>query len=132
MADPTFLVTDFLDLLVDPTTGDVVLDTDLHFSTGLTGMAQTCKITLQMWMGDWFLNTDLGVPYLQSILGQKFNEAVMAGIFRDVLLAIPGVIAVASLTVAFDPVKRLLSVTFAVQCAFGITTTQTVTNGGQS
>lgn len=94
-------------------------DGDLDFSTGnytkVTGVeaiAQDCETRLRTFLGEWFLDTRIGVPYYQDILGQKPRIPVVRNIFRKAVLTTPGVINVTDLNVTYDGATRELSVSF--------------------
>lgn len=120
--DGTFEASTFIpgvDLELDGD-GDLVVDRDAHFTTGLDAVAQGIRIRVQMFEGEWFLDLDTGIPYYQDILGQKFNEVKIRAAFREEILAAPGVGALLELAVTFDNATRILSVTWKVQSSFGV------------
>lgn len=67
---------------------------------------------LQLWKGEWFLNTDAGFPYLQQVLGQTPRPEVVSSLLRQLILNDEGVDAVQSLKLNYDNVKRELSARF--------------------
>lgn len=113
------------DLLLDAT-NDLVVDTDLHFTSGLIGVVQACRIRLSMFQGEWFLNLIAGIPYFQSILGQKpaIGIAATKVQFRAALLAVEDVTGILSMDVTFDGPTRTLSAKWQVSTAFGDSSTQ--------
>jgi len=129
------LSTDPIDLLLD-SSGDLVVDTDAHFASGIAAIAQGIRIALQMFKGEWFLDLDEGVPYLersgvaadQALIGQKFNEARALSEFRKAILRAPGVNSIVTLKVALDA-ARLMRVTWAVRTTFGDTPPDTLVLG---
>ena len=112
------LATDPIDLLLD-SDGDMVVDSDLHFSTGAEAVAQGIRIRLQMFKGEWFLDLDTGVPYWDDLLGAKYNEVRARAAFRDAIVSAPGVDELITLKVTFDGATRTLAVSWEVRCAFG-------------
>lgn len=62
------------DLIMDD--GDLVLTT-----TRTEIAAQTLGITLKTYRGEWFLNTNFGVPYLQEIIGVARKKDIVDRIF---------------------------------------------------
>lgn len=107
-----------IDLLLD-SDGDLVIDSDVHFSTGVNAVAQGIRIRLQNFKGEWFLDLDDGVPYYQDILGQKYDQNKVRDAFRDAILATPGVEELLKLEVSFDGQTRTLSVEWEVRAATG-------------
>lgn len=115
------LVDDPVDILLDPVTGDMLLDAQgsPQFSRGLPAVAQGIRIALGVFRGEWFLNLIAGTPWYQSILGKRFNQNQILGIFRAMILAVPGVDHLASLTAAFDGPTRTATISFEAVVVFG-------------
>lgn len=65
------------------TTNDLVINGgDLVLTTTKTEIAaQTLGITLKTFRGEWFLNSQFGVPYLQEIVGVAKKKEVVDRIF---------------------------------------------------
>src|ERR1700690_356956 len=100
-------------------------DGDLDISTRNLVVAsdvQTCNLQklrgrLLMFLGEWFLDTRLGFPWVQMILGVKgATPKVLKQLMRKALLA-PGtdVTDILSLDVTMDPQTREASYTWEVQ-----------------
>ena len=54
------------DLAMNMATGDLVLrDGDVLLIDNAERVAQQILITLRFWLGEWFLNTKDGIPYLE-------------------------------------------------------------------
>ena len=101
------------DLKLDPGTGDLAIeDHSLVLATGVEAIAQDCRVRLKFFLGEWFLDTRLGVPYYQRILGKKPRLPTIRSIFRKVILTTPGIINVSDLVVDFELRTRKLSVSF--------------------
>lgn len=54
-------------------------------------VAQAIRTALLLFQGTWFLDLTQGVPWLQSILGQKIPVTFVAAILRTAVLKIPGI-----------------------------------------
>lgn len=117
------LITDPVDLLLDANNDLVIKDGDLQFSRGVDAIVQQCRIALQMFQGEWFLNLDAGIPYWQSILGYKPQVAIQAAqiYFRRELELVDGVDSVLKLDVNYSGINRILTVTWQVSTVFGDT-----------
>lgn len=115
--------TDPRDLLLDRQNDLVLEDGDFQFSKGIAGVIQECRVRLQMFQGEWFLNLDAGIPYWTEIMGQKPSIAISAAAasFNEALLSIEDVFAVTKMEVTYDHKTRALTVNWAVRCAFGTT-----------
>lgn len=139
----SLLITDEIDIRLDPVSGDIPATGDLVMTTGIEAVVQGARIRLQMIAGEWFLNRALGVGYFErpgvsaarAILGQKFNRGKTLREFREALLGnasssgVPGIVALTRLEVTFDGPTRTLTVTWQARCAFGDTPPDTLTIG---
>lgn len=121
------LIAEPRDLLLDKY-NDLVIDTDLHWSMGVQGVMQECRIKMQMFRGEWFLNLGVGIPYWGSILGQKPAIAIAAAgaAFTEALLTVEDVIGITKMDVTYDGRTRTMTVKWAVQCIFGTTVSDTL------
>jgi len=73
------------DLLLDETTNDLVFSStnDLMFTETLNEeLRQRVSIHLQMFQGEWFINTNFGVPYLQDIISIARSKSVVDSILK--------------------------------------------------
>jgi hypothetical protein len=101
------------DLLLDTTSHDLALvDNDLFLVDGLDAIRQELDISLQFFLGEWFLDTRLGVPYFEKLLGHKPRLSAIKELFRDVIMKVNGVMSILDLNIDFDGRERILSVSF--------------------
>ena len=114
------LVTDRVDLLLD-LNNELVIDGDLQFSSGVDAVAQTIRLKLQAFMGEWFIDLTDGVPWYQSILGQKYDQNQLLGILRDPILRVSGVSSIVSLSSIWDPGTRTATISWKVMTKFSDT-----------
>lgn len=118
---------DPIDLLLDAN-GDLVVENgDLVFSRGVAAVAQSIRIAIQLFEGEWFLDLSAGMPWYRSILGRRFDETAMRAAFRDAILTAPGVASLTSLTSTLDVAARRLRVSWAAIAEFGDTVADTLT-----
>ena len=111
---------------------DLVITTDLQLSRGIDGVAQACRVAVQLFAEEWFLDLDVGIPYIQEILGHRRAVAELAAkaAFRRELRSVAGVLDVVSLDVTFESSTRTLTVTWVVATALGNTPKDTLSAGG--
>jgi hypothetical protein len=121
------LETDPRDLALDEH-NDLIITTDLDWSRGIEGVMQECRIKLQMFQGEWFLNLDVGIPYWTHILGQKpaIAIAAMGAAFSETLIRVEDVIEVTKMNITHDRALRKLVVNWQVRTKFGTTPTDTL------
>ena len=119
---------------------DILLDVDTHdlvFINGAApvtttiqiGVAQRLKIMLQTFLGEWFMNTDTGVPYFEEIFGKVINKASVDLILQNKILEDPGVIEMVSFDSSIDNQRRTYSMTFRVRTSEGVTDAATFNLG---
>lgn len=109
---------------------DIVLDSDgdldiatgsLRLNAGADAVTQHLRIRLQTFLGEWFLDRTIGVPYFQKILGTKNTSPILLNaIFRREILKSPGVLGIAALGFALNTETRELVVTALIQSADGV------------
>lgn len=104
-------------LKIDEATTDIKL-TDGKFEevSGLQAVGQRVKDTLFTFTGEWFLDTEFGVPYLEKILGQKTqNLSVVGAILKSKIREAAG--ADATLTafqLTHDTTSREMKASFII------------------
>lgn len=81
---------------------------------------QQLLIKLKLWVGEWFLDTDFGTPYLQSILGKQLTLSGAVAAIKTSILEVEGVRSIQEFTYNFSSSERRLSVEFTVDTPFGI------------
>jgi len=100
---------------------DLKLDTahDLDFTAGdfallegTNAIAQSCKVRLQFFQGEWFLDQRLGVPWFQKILGQKPRLNVVSQIIQKAILLTDGILAIKNFELDYSGATRTLSISF--------------------
>lgn len=108
------------DIALDTVEHDLTIEGfDLQLVTGVDRVAQQIKIRFLFFLGEWFLNVSLGVPYYRDILVKAPNRAVVEGLLREVIITTPNVVAVQDLTFDYDNVTRKLDVRFRADTDFG-------------
>ena len=130
------LLTDPVDLKLDDDNDLVIENGDLSFTSGIEAIIQQCRVHLQIFQGEWFLNLDIGIPYWQSILGEKPKTAIAAAriFMRRELELVPGVNKVTRLDIEYVGATRTMTVAWQVNTVFGDTPVDVidlrVTTGG--
>lgn len=91
----------------------------LQLVSGQDAVRQAAECRLRTFRGEWFLDANLGVPWVERVLGRKASVAPVRAIVREELLAIPGVSGVRALNVRFDRSTRTMAIDFVLQTAAG-------------
>ncbi len=114
------LLNDPISFLLD-SDGELDFKAGMAFSSGRAGVAQSIRVRVLLFKGEWFANLDTGLPWHQDILGQKFETTRVRDAFRTVIATAPGVESIEKLTVSFDGDTRTLTVGWTVLTTFGDT-----------
>lgn len=107
------------------------------FATGLDAVVIGVRTRLQLFAGEWFMNLDKGVAWLEAegipaervILGNKYSEATVRSEILRVIVDTPGITEVTSLMIQFDRAERRVTITWSARCQFGDTPPDTLTVG---
>jgi hypothetical protein len=100
---------------------------------GVEYVAQNCEIRLKFFLGEWFLDQRLGVPWFQRILGQKPRLNAVSEILQSAALTTPGLDAINEWELDYDGATRALSISFTGQAGdepFDFTTELIVSSSG--
>lgn len=112
------------DLAMDLDTNDLdVVNGDLYLVTGSDAIAQDWQQCLQMWLGEWFLDTTQGIPYRQQILIKNPNIDLVQADLVNASLNVPGITEITSFNYTYDSGNRGLSVTMNATDSNGQTIT---------
>lgn len=109
------------DLYIDPITGDLAIDElNLSIVKGADRVRQQLAIKLGLWSSEWFLDTEFGTPYLESILGKQvsINGGITA--LKKSILEVRDVDKIDSFQYIFDRPTRKLTSDFDCSTKFGI------------
>lgn len=102
------------DLLISATTGDLVITGgQLELVSDLAAISQSIRTRLRFFLGEWFADESIGVPWFQSILVKAPNLGAIRSTLRNEILATRGVASVTTFDFTFDGATRTLSVRFS-------------------
>lgn len=116
-----YLETDKLDVRLNEDGSVYVGPNGFEFVSGLIGVAQLVTIAIRMFLGEWFLNLDKGMPWFQEILGKKDAEDILRRRLAETALGVPAVIGIISLTLELDGQTRRATGSMVVRTQFGDT-----------
>jgi len=108
-------------LAIDSNNDLTLTDGQFDSVTGLEALGQRVRDRLFTMRNEWFLDTEFGVPYLESILGQKPRSLVgISAILKtEIRLTLGTDATLSAFQVAFDSTTRELSVAFLIVDAAG-------------
>ena len=90
------------------------------FYTGADAVAQAIKTSLQLWQGEWWENTDVGVPYMQHILtvpATPTNVRAAEMLIQEAILGVQGVQSIS--TFSLSKTGRTYTMNATVQTVYG-------------
>lgn len=120
------------DLAMNVKTGDLVVrNGDLMIVNNGERVAQQVLITLREWLGEWFLKTSDGVPYLEYILVKNPSEAHVRQVLSEAIQSVEGVKGVTELEFAFNRILRTLTVSYEIDTDYGFITKKEVLGYGR-
>lgn len=109
------------DLYLDPLTHDLaVIGIDLHIVTGAERVKQQLLVKLRLWVGEWFLDTEFGTPYLELVLGKQITLAGAVAALKESIMAVDSVQSITTFNYNFDRQQRKLTIDFEANTPFGL------------
>lgn len=118
------------DLTMDIATNDLlVTNGDLSLVTGDDAIEQDLQQTLQVWLGEWFLDNTVGIPYRQQILVKNPNMDLVQADLINAATNVSGVIQVLDISFDYSPNGRSLLLEVSVQVSSGETVTASANIG---
>lgn len=119
------------DIALNIASNDLVIkNNDLILIDNAEQVAQQVLITLRFWLGEWFLDTRQGVPYLEYVLIKNPNMSHIRQILTEKIQSVEGVKSIVSLNFDFRRVTRELYIDFEVDTDYGLVTERAVLGYG--
>lgn len=119
------------DIALNIASNDLVIkNNDLILIDNAERVAQQVLITLRFWLGEWFLDTREGVPYLEYILVKNPNMSHIKQILTEKIKSVDGVNSIVSLDFDFRRITRELYVDFEINTDYGLITERAVLGYG--
>ena len=102
--------------------GDVVIDPfDLQLNNqGLEAVGQRIKITLNTFLGEYFLNTEFGAPWLQTVFRKGVSKNLIDTQLKNVIIGVPGVLQILEYSSVINSNLREMSITFKARVDEGV------------
>lgn len=104
----------------NPDVGDLrLVDGQLASVSDRDAIAQDLAVCLAWFRGEWFLDRRRGLPWLQSVIGVRTTDAIVAGIVRRAILSRPGIASLDSLEVSTDTPAREITIAYVARTVDG-------------
>jgi len=93
--------------------GDLLFDGKNFYTTETTdeSLAQRIKIKLRLFQGEWLLDTSIGMPWFQEVLGKKVSKAQVDSLIRNRVNDTDGVDEILEFESSVDGTSRVYSIT---------------------
>jgi hypothetical protein len=93
-----------------------------NYLADIYAVAQIIQQKLQLLLGEWWENTNLGFPLFQSILGQFTPPAQISLLIQQQILSTPFVTGIQDAQITLNPNTREVLSSYRVTTQFGIVT----------
>lgn len=84
----------------------IVSEAGLVLAYDALAVGQHVRQRLMTFIGEWFLDKNVGVPWLNRIMGRKFDPELAEAVVKAEILKTDGVAAITSFSIAFDKTNR--------------------------
>ena len=103
--------------------GDYTLGSGADFlKNSPEAVAQAVLTRLHLWKGEWFVDVSDGTPYMQDILGKRYQRKNPDSVIKSRILGTPGVTEITSYDSRFDGETRSFTVAATINTAYGAAT----------
>jgi len=91
---------------------DLHLDStnNLVVARGAQAVAQHVRVRLMTYWGEWFLDADAGVTWLEDIMGKRFNPVLADALVKNSVLDTDGVTGINAFSSSYDRGRRDLMI----------------------
>lgn len=103
-----------------PTFGLIVDETD-NFVTlsGLDALVQKVQNRLRFFLGEWFLNTTVGVPYFQEVFQKPVDPSLIVSIINTEIYKEQDVTEISDINFTYDSALRTFSYSAFIVSIYG-------------
>lgn len=91
-------------------------------------VAQAVMTRLKLFMGEWYQNTDEGVPYFQGVLGKHSKDEADA-VLKSQIAEVEGVIGYSNFSSVKNSDTRGYSCGFTLDTVYGVTQVENLNYG---
>ncbi len=109
------------DFAIDPKGNSFLRENKgFRFTAGrLEYLAQKVRCALSLFLGEWYLNVNLGVPYIPDFVDKNQHRPLMESVMQERILGVEGVNRLLSFETTFDSKTRTLNVVFIAETDAG-------------
>lgn len=108
----------------------LIKDGDFLLIDNAERVSQQIKVKLLTFLGEWFLDTTWGVPYLEYILVKQPNQELIKQILSEQISSVDDVKSLNALELDYQVKIRTLIVNYEVSTEYGLITRKEVLGYG--
>lgn len=108
----------------------LIKDGDFLLIDNAERVAQQIKVKLLTFLGEWFLDTTWGVPYLEYILVKQPNQELIKQILSEQILSVDDVKSLNALELDYQVKVRTLIINYEVSTEYSLITRKEVLGYG--
>jgi hypothetical protein len=108
-------------IAIDPFTANFVRENGRmrYTKTELEYVAQKIRHELSLFLGEWFVDPEMGLPYLPGNIKKSEHRTVLESAIRAKLVSIEDVKSIIEFSPFYDKGERLLEVAFVLDTKAG-------------
>jgi CRISPR/Cas system CSM-associated protein Csm3 (group 7 of RAMP superfamily) len=108
-------------IAIDPYTANFVRENGRlrYTKTELEFTAQKVRHELSLFLGEWFIDPEMGLPYLPGSIKKSEHRTVLESAIRAKLISIEDVNSIIEFNPRYDKSERLLEVAFVLDTKAG-------------
>jgi hypothetical protein len=119
-----------MDFAFDNTINDlVIIDGQIAQVSDAGEVAQRVKLHLKRLLGEWFLNTTLGMAWFAGLLGGKSESAIKLAV-RNEMSNVYGINQISDMSISFNRGTRTVSLSAIFTTIFGANSETVTVLGG--
>lgn len=100
---------------------DIVIENNkLVLVEGQDEIRQLLLERLRTFLGEWMLDTSLGISYFENIFKKRVNVNIITSIFKKAIRGTPGILELTQFELDFTGSARLLDIAFRARTQAGI------------
>lgn len=108
------------DIQLNLNTNDLVFSNgDILLVKGKPAIQQHLALTLKTFLGEWFLDEQIGLPYFQQIFVKRPSVTLIETVFRAAILGCPGIAEIDSLKFTLNRETREGRIDFKARTDWG-------------
>jgi hypothetical protein len=83
-------------------------------------LSQKVRCAISLFLGEWYLNVNLGVPYIPKFGNKQEHRPLIESVLQERITGVEGVKRLTYFTSRLDSAKRTLSIKFTAETDAGV------------